>query len=239
MGNNPVGMVDPDGGYSWLVAWAMSGFNSDLLVRDSGGEWGVLRDHYESVNGEMMNVHSRDFGTEKGSGGSIGKKAFAGRINDALDIGGGAYGALRGLTASHGYWLGKNGKYYSNDWGGNRFTGSRSGAFRAANQYKWAGRTAVFVQAGLGVYSVMEGYISDGGHFGYNAQRSAASTVGSIGFGIAGAKLGSATGAAVGVWFGGIGAIPGAVIGGLGLGFGGSILGGEIGGTTVDYLHGK
>ncbi len=240
-----MGMVDPDGGYSWFGAWIKNGFNSDLLVRDSGGEWGVLRDHYESVNGEMMNVHSRDFGTEKGSGGSIGNKAFARRINGALDIGGGAYGALRGLTASHGYWLGKNGKYYEgfSGRGPNQYTGSRAGAVKAANTYRLAGNATIVASVALGGYATYEGIQADGGKFGYNAQMAAASSAGGIVGGLAGAKAGALLGAGVGAWFGGVGAIPGAVIGavvgGFGLGVGGSYLGGYIGESAVDYYHGR
>ncbi len=161
------------------------------------------------------------------------------KTNHALTIGGGVLGALEGLSVSQGYWLGKNGKYYEgfSGRGPNQFTGSRAGALKAANSYKLAGIAAVVVEAGIGVYSTIEGYELDGNKFGYNAQHAAASTVGSIAL----AKGGAAAGAAVGVWFGGVGAIPGAVIGGViggfGFGIGGSYLGGAIGGSAVDYLH--
>src|SRR5690606_40347585 len=123
----------------------------------------------------------------------------------ALTIGGGIFGAMEGATASQGYWLGKNEKYYPDSWGGNQYTGSRAGAFKAANTYKLAGRATVFVSAGIGVYSTIEGYQADGGQFGYNAQKAAIGSAGSIAGGIAGAKGGAAVGAAIGVWFGGVG----------------------------------
>ncbi len=163
--------------------------------------------------------------------------------NWALSIGGGIFGSMEGLSASNGYWLGKNGKYYPERWGGNQHTGSRAGAFKAANFYKNAGRAAIFVSAAIGVYSTIEGYQADGGQFGYNTQMAAVSSTGGILGGIAGAKAGVAFGAAVGVWFGGVGAIPGAVIGGVAggliFGFGGGYLGGQAGEAAVNYYHGR
>ena len=161
----------------------------------------------------------------------------------ALDIGGGIYGGLQGLTSSQDYWLGKNGKYYSNSWGGNQYTGGRSGAFKAASNYKLAGRATVIGSALIGVYKTRVGYQMDGGQFGYNAQMAAVSSAGSIAGGIAGAEAGALIGAGIGAWFGGIGAIPGAVIGGVigGFGFGmaGGYYGGQLGGSAVNYYHGR
>ena len=163
--------------------------------------------------------------------------------NLALDIGGGIYGGLQGLAASQGKWLGENGKYYNNSWGGNQYAGSRAGAFKAASQYKLAGKATIVGSMLLGGYMTYEGYVADGGEFGYNAQLAAASSAGSIGFGIAGAEAGALIGAGIGAWFGGVGAIPGAVIGGViggfGLGFGGSYLGGYLGVSAVNYYHGR
>ncbi|MDP3928342.1 MAG: RHS repeat-associated core domain-containing protein, partial [Bacteroidota bacterium] len=161
----------------------------------------------------------------------------------ALDIGGGIYGGLQGLTSSQGYWLGKNGKYYSNSWGGNQYTGGRSGAFKAASNYKLAGKATVVGSALLGGYMTYEGYVADGGQFGYNAQMAAASSAGSIAGGIAGAEAGALIGSGIGALFGGVGAIPGAVIGGVigGFGFGmaGGYYGGQLGGNAVNYYHGR
>jgi hypothetical protein len=163
--------------------------------------------------------------------------------NWALAIGGGIFGAMEGAAASQGYWLGKNGKYYPNQWGGNQYTGSRAGAFRAANAYKLTGKATVFLSAGIGVYSTIEGYQLDGGKFGYNAQMAAVSSIGGILGGIAGAKGGAAVGAAIGVWFGGVGAVPGAIIGGVigGVigGIGGGLFGSYFGESAVNYYHGR
>ncbi|MFN4769965.1 MAG: hypothetical protein ACK5JL_08040 [Candidatus Kapaibacterium sp.] len=160
-----------------------------------------------------------------------------------LDITGGIYGGLQGLTSSQGYWLGKNGKYYSNSWGGNQYTGGRFGAFKAARNYKFAGGATVMLSGIIGYYSTREGYKKDGGQFGYNAQMAAVSSAGSIAGGWAGAQAGAFIGAEIGVWFGGVGAIPGAVIGGVigGFGFGmaGGYYGSQLGKSVVKYFHGR
>ncbi len=157
----------------------------------------------------------------------------------ALDIGGGIYGALETASRPGNQWLGKNGKYYNNSWGGNQYTGGRSGAFKAASNYKLAGRATVIATAIIGGIETYNGYQMDGGQFGYNAQSAAGQTVGGIGGGIGGAALGAEIGAGIGVWFGGVGAIPGAIIGGFIGGFGGGYLGGNVGGGVVNYYHGR
>ena len=159
--------------------------------------------------------------------------------NHALNIGNGIYGAMGGLTSSQGYWLGNNGKYYSTNWGGNQYTRSRTGALKAANTYKLAGRAVVVGQVIIGGYSTYEGYVVDGGQFGYNAQRAAASSAGGIVFGVAGAEVGALLGATIGAAFGGVGVFPGAVIGGFGFGVGGSYLGSYLGESSVDNYHGR
>ena len=155
----------------------------------------------------------------------------------ALDFVGGLYGALEIMTYNGGYWLGDNGKYYSNNWRGNQYTGNRSLALKAAINYKWAGKAVVGASVAIGAYETYNGYQLDGGHFGYNAQSAAASTTGSIIGGYVGASEGVAAGASIGAFFGGIGAIPGAIIGGFIGGFGGSYVGGEIVKGTVNYIH--
>jgi hypothetical protein len=160
-----------------------------------------------------------------------------------LDISGGIYGGLQGLTASQGYWLGNNGKYYSTSWGGNQYTGSRALALKAAGNYKFAGRATVVGSALIGIYDTRVGYQKDGGKFGYNAQMAGVSSAASILGGIGGAEAGALIGAGIGAWFGGVGAIPGAVIGGViggfGLGMGGGYYGGQLGGIAVNYYHGR
>jgi len=167
-----------------------------------------------------------------------------GNLNNTLTVTGATFGAFSTLTASNGYILGKNGKYYaSTGRGPNQFTGSRSEALKVANQYKLAGTATLLLSASVGVYSTIEGYELDGNNFDYNAQLAVARTIGSAGFGLLGAKTGAAAGAAIGSMFGGIGAIPGAVIGGaiggFGLGIWGSYEGSNLGERIVDSYHGR
>jgi len=161
---------------------------------------------------------------------------------NALDIFGGLAGAAEGLVVGNDSWLGKNGKYYSNDWQGNQYAGSRSGAYRAAATYRNLGRASIAGTVVLGGVLIYNGYEKDGSKFGYNAQYATASTTGGLVGGWAGASAGATVGAAVGVWFFGVGAVPGAIIG-AGFGLAGGIIGGlvgsSVGGSAVDYYHGR
>jgi RHS repeat-associated protein len=161
------------------------------------------------------------------------------KSNWALEIGGGLFGTMEGTAASQGYWLGKNGKYYPERWGGNQYTGSRAGVFKAANMYKWAGRGTVALTAVIGGIQTYNGYQMDGGQFGYNAQSAAAQTIGGIGGGMGGAVLGAEIGAGIGVWFGGVGAVPGAIIGGIVGGVVGGWGGSSLGEGAVNLYHGR
>ena len=159
--------------------------------------------------------------------------------NLALDIGEGIYAGLRTAVTPGDQWLGNNGKYYNKSWGGNQYTGSRSGAFAASNTYKWAGRATVGASAIIGGIQVYNGYQMDGGQFGYNANLAGAGATGSIIGGWAGAEAGATVGAAIGVWFGGVGAVPGAIIGGFVGGIAGSLTGNKIGEGSVNYYYGR
>ena len=223
---------------TYLMQWTNSQGEIEVIIDLIGNT--VPHTVLYADNGQI--IYSNYSGLGPGAAQSSGGIDFS-NSSFALDIGGGIYGGLQGLTSSQGYWLGKNGKYSSDSWGGNRYTGSRSGAYKAASNYKWAGRATVVGSALLGGYLTYEGYVADGGQFGYNAQMAAASSAGSILGGLAGAEAGAAVGAAIGVWFGGVGAIPGAVIGGVigGFGFGmaGGYYGGQLGGSAVNYYHGR
>ena len=157
-----------------------------------------------------------------------------------LDIGGGIYGALQTTVRPGDKWLGKNGKYYNTSWGGNQYTGSRSGAFKAASNYKWAGRAVLGTSIIIGGIETVNGYQKDGGQFGYNAQSAAFGTAGSIAGGLAGAEAGAwSFGIAGGLIGGPPGAVIGAGIGGFVGGLGGGFLGGNVGGRAVNYYHGR
>ncbi|MFN5867615.1 MAG: RHS repeat domain-containing protein, partial [Candidatus Kapaibacterium sp.] len=239
--NNPVMMRDPfglepDGFKNQLtdLEWHNSGVEKEEASPLKKGS-----EYSESVKKEIIrankiawNLQMRDRDAADISNSSL-----------TLDIAGGIYGGLQGLTSSQGYWLGKNGKYYSNSWGGNQYTGGRFGAFKAASNYKLAGKATLMGSVVLGGYKSLEGYVADGRQFGYNAQMAAVSSAGSVAGGWAGAEAGALIGAEIGVCFGGVGAIPGAVIGGVigGFGFGMArgYYGGQLGESVVKYFHGR
>ncbi len=56
---------------------------------------------------------------------------------------------------------------------------------------------------------------------------------------LAGSELEAKAGAAIGVWFEGVGAVPGAIIGGAAGGIAGSFSGSLIGTSTVDWIYGR
>src|SRR5690606_18610669 len=71
------------------------------------GSEGIVVSYYSTARAEAL-----FFGSNQGQGSGGGMTDFS-NANHALTFGGGIYGALEGLSASQGYWLGKNGKYYS------------------------------------------------------------------------------------------------------------------------------
>lgn len=110
---------------------------------------------------------------------------------------------------------------------GNQYVSTTSAATRYAGLAKGAKMGGAVAGIALGGYEVYQGYVQDGGHYGYNAQVQTAGAVGGVVGGWAGAEAGASVGAGIGVWFGGVGAVPGAIIGGL--------IGGAVGAWTGDY----
>lgn len=86
---------------------------------------------------------------------------------------------------------------------------------------KGVGAAAPFISIGVGALQIQEGYNLDGGTFGKNAQSATGGAVGSAVGGYAGAERGAAVDAAIGVWFGGVGEVPDAIIDGIVGGIGG------------------
>ena len=187
----------------------------------------------------LINTYYRFSGTSGRIDGAAGGGVNFDNSDIALDIGGGIYGGLRTAVTPGDQWLGNNGKYYNKSWGGNQYTGSRSGAIAASNTYKWAGRATVFATVIIGGIQVYTGFQEDGGQFGYNANLAGASATGSIVGGWAGAEAGIYIGGSFGALFGGVGAVPGAIIGGFVGGIVGSLTGNMVGEIGVNSYYGR
>ncbi len=115
---------------------------------------------------------------------------------------------------------------------------TRGSVNRLAVGLRWAGPVMIGISIAYSAYLVAEAPPEERGRL---ASREAGGLVGGIGGGWAGAKGGCAAGAAVGVWFEGVGAVPGCVIGavvfGLGIGYVGSEVGSWAGGKAYDFTN--
>ena len=61
MGNNPVNMIDPDGGYSWFGAawrWAAGGFSGIMTGKSSTGEYGINYGQTSSYDSKGVSITS-------------------------------------------------------------------------------------------------------------------------------------------------------------------------------------
>ncbi|MDQ0781258.1 hypothetical protein [Chryseobacterium sp. W4I1] len=114
----------------------------------------------------------------------------------------------------------------------------RSSYLRTTAMYgKYANR-AGYVGYAISATQITYGVYQDGGKFGVRAQVATVNVAGGMaGAWIraeAGSWMGMKGGAAIGVWFEGVGAVPGAAIGGLVGGIIGGILGGVYGGDYAE-----
>ncbi|SEJ80818.1 RHS repeat-associated core domain-containing protein, partial [Cyclobacterium xiamenense] len=232
MWNNPITYNDPDGRCPECEEEVKNPSEGQVYQSRGGAEYTFGNGQWTRDGGMLDGVNVEASRLENNA---------LDQVNLALTIGGGIYGGFEGLATSQGLWLGKNEKYYSVKWGGNQYTGSRAGALQAARSYRLAGKATLIGSLGVGFYLTLKAYQVDGEEFGYNTQRAAAGSAGSILGGLAGAKAGVLIGGAAGSFFGGAGAIPGAVIGGViggfGLGMGGSYLGEFASEAAIDQLH--
>ena len=153
---------------------------------------------------------------------------FLDGTSDILGVGSDIFTGLEKMTVTKGYWLGKNGKYYSSSWGGNGYTGGRGAALNVAKLYKGAGGVVSLIggglNVGLGIYedSRMNGSLT----IGYNTGNAAAQ--------VSGGFLGSWGGFYIGVaWGTAISPGIGTAIGGAA----GAILGGKIGSDLGEQAY--
>ncbi|MEN0083018.1 RHS repeat-associated core domain-containing protein, partial [Flavobacterium lindanitolerans] len=255
--NNPVFWADPSGLFETKQAamdhiqtYGLSG--ATVSYNDNRGYWeidnngytfgydnGSFKVAYETEDGAIVlqTIKGVSFTSFFSDRSGYATPIDLNNIGLALDITGGTFGALETTVASKNQWLGKNGKYYKSSWGGNQYTGSRSGALKAANNYKWAGRGALLGSLVVGGINIHNGYQQDGGRFGYNSQVATGNTAGSLAGGWAGAEIGASIGAALGASFFGVGAVPGAIVGAFIGGLIGSSSGGYIGEQAVKSYY--
>ena len=162
-------------GWAYNYGEAAANYNGTNLSQVSSvstGGYVIAGGYYRTASGAPTTVNGKSGDFKAYYVGGNGSENVRKRMNWnnsklALDIGGGTYRALGDLTSSQGQWLGKNGKYYNNSWGGNQYTGSRSGAFKAVRSYKLVGKAVIGVSTVIGVAETFNGYQADGGRFGY------------------------------------------------------------------------
>jgi hypothetical protein len=135
----------------------------------------------------------------------------------------GQFGNINVGSNNKWYYRQKSGKIFN----GNQYVSTTSAATKYAGVAKGAKIGGALTGVALGGYEVYQGYVQDGGHYGYNAQVQTVGAIGGIAGGLAGAEIGAEIGAGIGACFGGVGAVPGAIIGGL--------IGGAIGAWAGDY----
>ena len=236
MGNNPISLVDPDGGFAGggdpPISHTM--LNEITLTSSGGGRSfgsGLAAIPWSSIpyDHQLPSI-IRDYPQHQVQGQSpwvsrmldVSNNAEAARNAAALTFSG--YAKMpKGLKRGYAYKLSK----VTNLKAGKIHQGLKSFAASGTKITRRLGPLGHLVNAG----NVGYGIYQDGGQFGYNAQLATAGAVGGIGGAWVGAKLGAATGAylggAVGVWFGGVGVVPGAAVG--------SFVGGVVGGVTGGY----
>jgi len=144
MGNNPISRIDPNGGEDVNG----DGIDDGNLLNEVSITAPSLKSPFIPQGLPTSQISSSVlFDVVYQS--SVGMTDFS-NANMALTVGGAIYGAMEGATASQGYWLGENGKYYSQKWGGNQYTGSRAGALKAANTYRLAGNATIIASVAIG-----------------------------------------------------------------------------------------
>ncbi|MCW3162628.1 RHS repeat-associated core domain-containing protein [Chryseobacterium oryctis] len=166
----------------------------------------------------------------------------------ATAMGGGFEYVAKQRTALYnsGYWIDNLGQMRSTAYAGRArgsLIGLRSDYLRNTEMFGKYAKRAGYVGYAISAAQISYGTYKDGGNFGIRAKIATANVVG----GTAGAWLGTKAGALaggelgamIGVWFEGVGAIPGAAIGGIVGGVVGGILGGVYGGDYAEEWASK
>lgn len=188
-----------------------------LSVKNGYTTFGVCKDTESSI-GYAISVMAHRPGGQSYSEWSIDNKSTFSPYFEALDapftIAGSAAEQLKNVN------VGSNGKWYFKHKSGTIFNGNQYVTTTPANvKYSGIIKGTARVSGAITVvssgYDIYQGYVQDGGHFGYNATIQTAGAVGGFAGGAAGAKIGATIGASIGGCFGGVGAVPGGIIGGF------------------------
>lgn len=149
----------------------------------------------------------------------------------------------RNALYNRGYWMDNLGNMRSVKYAGRAkgsLIGLRSDYIKTTAKFGKYAERAGWVGYGISAYKVGKGVYEDGGEFGHNAQVATAGAAGGMAGAWAGGQIGTwagaKIGAGIGVWFEGVGAVPGAAIGGVIGGIAGSILGGYYGGDYTEKV---
>ena len=188
-----------------------------LSVKNGYTTFGVCKDTESSI-GYAISVMAHRPGGQSYSEWSIDNKSTFSPYFEALDapftIAGSAAEQFKNVN------VGSNGKWYFKHKSGTIFNGNQYVTTTPANvKYSGIIKGTARVSGAITVvssgYDIYQGYVQDGGHFGYNATIQTAGAVGGFAGGAAGAKIGATIGASIGGCFGGVGAVPGGIIGGF------------------------
>ena len=143
--------------------------------------------------------------------------------------------------------IGSNGRFYwhaANQQGfyGNQYVRTIRLSKVGSSITKWTGSIGKVLNAGqivIGGYTDYQDYVNYGYTNGYNTIRATADVASGWAGAAAGGALGMKAGAAIGVWFGGGGILPGTIIGGAIGSIAGSFGGSWIETGAVDGLYGR
>ena len=206
---------------------------NNLSVKNGYTTSGIYRDNESSIGYGILITAHRPGGQSYSEWSIDSRSTYSPYFNVLEGAGAIADASIGQLNKIN---VGNNGKWYFKQKSGRIFNGNQyvttiPAKIKYASFIKGANRVGGVVTIASSGYDIYQGYVQDGGRYGYNAQVQTAVAIGGFAGGVAGAKLGAAIGAGIGAWFGGVGSVPGGIIGGF--------IGGAFGAFGGDYYGEK
>lgn len=206
---------------------------NNLSVKNGYTTSGIYRDNESSIGYGILITAHRPGGQSYSEWSIDSRSTYSPYFNVLEGAGAIADASIGQLNKIN---VGNNGKWYFKQKSGRIFNGNQyvttiPAKIKYASFIKGANRVGGVVTIASSGYDIYQGYVQDGGRYGYNAQVQTAGAIGGFAGGVAGAKLGAAIGAGIGAWFGGVGSVPGGIIGGF--------IGGAFGAFGGDYYGEK